>query len=259
MAGKPLLVAGIDPSAPEVMLRPDLAALSPALIIFDKDGTLIDFHAMWGQWVIELARRLESVTGLDLAGRLFQALDFDPHSGRIAPEGNLAVTPMAGLRDLTAAVLRQIDLVPADIEGVLAQTWHQPDPVVLAQPLTDLALLFTTLQRAGFKIAIATSDDRRPTEDLLDAWQLTHLVHGLVCADDGLPIKPAPEMVLALCRRLKVLPQNTVVVGDNAPDLQMGRRAGAAVTIGVLSGVGNVTALTPWADLVLNSIAELVE
>lgn len=244
---------------PVVKLRPDLAVLSPALIIFDKDGTLIDFHAMWSRWATALAGRLEGETGLNLAERLFQIMDFDPHSGHITPEGNLAITPLAGLRALAVAVLHEFGLAPGEAERALMKAWHTPDPSALAQPLTDLTRLFTTLRRTGFQIAIATSDDRRPTEAMLDVLKLTPLVDGLVCADDGLPIKPGPDMVLALCHRLNVLPQQTIVVGDNIPDLQMGRNAGVALTIGVLSGVGSVTALAPWADLVLNSIAELVE
>ena len=29
-------------------------------VLFDKDGTLIDFNAMWATWLIDLAGRLES-------------------------------------------------------------------------------------------------------------------------------------------------------------------------------------------------------
>ena len=32
-------------------------------IIFDKDGTLIDFDFMWGRWTLQLAERLQTVTG----------------------------------------------------------------------------------------------------------------------------------------------------------------------------------------------------
>ncbi|HTC85980.1 MAG TPA: hypothetical protein VK656_04720, partial [Candidatus Acidoferrum sp.] len=36
------------------------------LVVFDKDGTLIEFHAMWGGWTADLARDL--VAGLAPAG-----------------------------------------------------------------------------------------------------------------------------------------------------------------------------------------------
>ena len=36
------------------------------LLIFDKDGTLIEFHLMWGGWVDRLASRLAAATGLTL-------------------------------------------------------------------------------------------------------------------------------------------------------------------------------------------------
>src|SRR5579859_8241246 len=48
------------------------------LIIFDKDGTLIDFDAMWGGWVEALAARLETITGARLAQALFQSMGYDP-------------------------------------------------------------------------------------------------------------------------------------------------------------------------------------
>jgi hypothetical protein len=30
------------------------------LVVFDKDDTLIDFNAMWGDWITDLARHLEA-------------------------------------------------------------------------------------------------------------------------------------------------------------------------------------------------------
>ena len=35
-------------------------------IIFDKDGTLIDFDAMWGGWTIHLAGQLHEISGVDI-------------------------------------------------------------------------------------------------------------------------------------------------------------------------------------------------
>lgn len=238
---------------------PQVAEIEPELIIFDKDGTLIDFHTMWGVWVTELAQRLEAIVDLSISDRLFEAMEFDPVSGHIEPNGPLAVTPMAGLRTLTVEVLNAAGLSFRAAEAAVMTAWHVPDPVALARPVTNLAALFGALRFCGTKIAIATSDDRLATEATLAKLGVAPLVDAVVCADDGLPLKPAPEMVLAICRTLKAMPAKTVVVGDNVADLQMGRAAGAGLTIGVLSGVSSAEILAPYADLLLPAVDGLIE
>ncbi|MCL4297831.1 MAG: HAD family hydrolase [Anaerolineae bacterium] len=241
-------------------LIPALAQLNPALVIFDKDGTLIHFEAMWGAWAIDLAQKLEAITGRSMAERLYKALDFYADTGQIAPHGALSVTPMAGLRLLTIQVLvGDMGLSPAAAEAAVAKVWQTPDPVATAHPLADLDRLFAALRVHGLHIAVATSDDRAPTAATLAKLGLADFVAALACGDDGIPIKPEPDMVLTLCRTLGVLPAKTVVVGDNVADLQMGRAAGAGLVVGVLSGVSSAEILGPHADIVLPSVAGLVE
>ena len=239
-------------------LHPRVASIEPALIIFDKDGTLIDFKAMWGGWMIGLAQQLEQMTSLSIASQLFEAMDFEPTTGYIAPEGNLAVTPMAELRDLTSQVLRESGLSKAKLAEIMPKVWHTPNPIQ-AQPLADLSSLFGTLRAHGLKIAIATSDDHAPTESLVAAWSLSPLVDVIVGADDGIPIKPAPDVVLYICDILNISPNKTVMVGDNVADLQMGQAAGVGLTVGVLSGVSTAADLTGEADIVLSAIGELIK
>ena len=239
-------------------LNPQLAAFAPQLVIFDKDGTLVDFHALWGGWATELAQRLETVTGQPIANRLFRAMDFDPRTGQILSGGHLAVAPMADLRALTRNVLHTAGLSPQATEAAMAVAWHTPTPNALVRPLTDLSALFSTLQANQIKVAIATSDDRALTEATLAQLNIASLVDALLCADDGLPIKPAPDMILAICRRLNIPPAKTVMVGDNDVDLHMGRAAAVGLTIGVLSGLGQATNLAGDADILLPSVEELL-
>ena len=42
----------------------DLKHFKAQAIIFDKDGTLIDFDAMWGGWALVLAEQLHQVSGI---------------------------------------------------------------------------------------------------------------------------------------------------------------------------------------------------
>jgi phosphoglycolate phosphatase len=244
---------------PDFSLHAQVTAVQPALIVFDKDGTLIDFDAMWGGWLAGLAVRLEAQTGLSLAAELFEVMAYDPQDGRIDPQGRLAIAPMAELWQESADLLQRRGLAATVAGETLAAVWQPPDPVALAHPLADLPALFSRLRQQGVKIAVATSDDRKPALATLAGLGLCDWVDAVVAADDNLAGKPAPDMVLRLCRQLDVPASRTVVVGDTTADLQMGRAAGAGLVVGVLSGVSGGDLLTPYADLVLNSVAELIQ
>ena len=228
------------------------------LVVFDKDGTIIEFGAMWGGWAVGLAEALRAATGLPIAQPLFAMLGYDPATRAISPHGGLAATPMARLRDRTREILVAAGLGEADAERALEVAWHAPDPVALARPLGDLPALFGRLRNDGRRVAIATSDDRDPTERTLAALGVTEFIDAIVCADDGNPVKPAPEMVLHLCRVLGVAPGRTAVVGDSPADLAMARAAGAGLTVGVLTGVGSRADLEPLADAVIDSVEQLL-
>src|SRR5438309_11458661 len=70
------------------------------LLIFDKDGTLIDFHLMWAGWIGALATRLEQATRRPLRGGLYGLLGVDSDTGLVQAHGLLAATPMARIREL---------------------------------------------------------------------------------------------------------------------------------------------------------------
>lgn len=227
------------------------------LAIFDKDGTLIDFHLMWSGWVRALARGLGTAHGTSLDDIVYPMMGLDPMSGRVYPHGALAATPMSRLRAALVATLVEHGLESGEAARVVGAAWHSPDPVEVARPIADLPGLFTALREAGTRIAIATSDDRTPTERTLAHLGVADLVEAVVCADDGRPVKPSPDAVHWICRTLGVPESRTAVIGDAPADLRMGRSAGVALVVGVLTGVGDTIALAPLADLIVPSIADL--
>ncbi len=213
---------------------------------------------MWAGWVEDLVRRLGSALGRPVEAALYPALGFDPVSGRAAAGSPLAAMPMAALRRLSEDVLVSSGDLSRDAAArIVAAAWQPPDPVGLAHPLTDLPRLFRRLRAAGSRVAVATADDRRPTAATLAALGVLPLVDVLLCADDGLPLKPDPAMILRACRDAGVPPSATAVVGDAPADLEMGRSAGAGLVVGVLSGIGTRPELEPLADVVVPSIAVL--
>ena len=227
------------------------------LIVFDKDGTLIEFHLMWGGWVDELARRLEAGTGLTLREGLYALLGVEQASGLVLAHGLMAATPMRRIREVVEGYVADAGAGAAAARDAVGRAWHAPDPVALAQPVTDLRGVLGRLRARVPTFAVATSDDRDPTERTLAALGVADEFAALSCADDGRPTKPAPDPVLHLCAELGIAPQRTAVVGDAPADLRMARAAGAARAIAVLTGVGDRSVLEPLADVVLASIEEL--
>ncbi|HEU4920044.1 MAG TPA: HAD family hydrolase [Candidatus Limnocylindrales bacterium] len=242
------------------MSGPALAPLLDGidLVVFDKDGTLLDFEAMWGGWAAELGRRLEAATKRPVAGDVFAAIGFDPVSEHVRPGSPLAIATMGQLEEVVAAVIRRWCPNVAAARRAVETAWFEPDPVATAVPTADLGRLFEALVGDGRRIAVATTDVRAPTEATLRALGLRRFVSALACGDDGVGVKPDPAMVLAVCRALGAEPARTAVVGDTPADLAMGRSAGLGRVVGVLTGVGSREDLEPLADALLVSVGELL-
>ncbi|MEA2549876.1 MAG: hypothetical protein QOI00_2166 [Chloroflexota bacterium] len=237
------------------MLHPILDGID--LVVFDKDGTLISFEAMWTGWVRDLGTRLELASRRPVAGDVFMTIGYDPVANRILPGGPMAIGTMGGIQELVGAVLRRWCPSVSAARRILAEAWFEPDPVEHAVPLADLPGLFAALRSAGRRIAVATTDDRAPTEATLAGIGVAGLVDTLVCGDDDGPTKPEPAALVAVADRLGTTIGRTAMVGDTTADLRMARAAGARA-IGVASGVESAVDLALHADLIVDTVAELV-
>src|SRR5262245_20893441 len=99
----------------------------PDLIIFDKDGTLIEFHAMWSDWIEQLAARLAAAAGRPLAPDYLTHIGYDTALRRTLAGGRLAKHSMADFHTLTVEYLHSLG-VP-DAARVTAEVWSVPDPI----------------------------------------------------------------------------------------------------------------------------------
>lgn len=228
--------------------RSDLKA-----VLFDKDGTLLDFHATWRPLLRETTLDLTDGDEVE-ATRLLGLGGFDVASGRIAAGSVLAVGNTIDLvalwyPDANDARRRRIqDRIDARTRDRAARQ---------SVPVHGLAETLEALAEAGYLLGIATNDTTSGAYAAMDALGLADRFCSIIGYDAVRRPKPAADMVQAFCRAASVSALEVVVVGDSCHDLDMARNAGAGAAIGVLNGTSGRDDLAPLADLMIDSIADL--
>jgi phosphoglycolate phosphatase len=222
-------------------------------ILFDKDGTLIDYAASWGP--VNLKAALLAAGGdAALAAGLLTAGGCDTATGVAGPDTVLAAGNTVEIAACWVAAGARLGL--ADLIRTLDTLFSES--ATLAVPVTDLPVLLRRLAGRGFKLGIASSDNERSIRLAAAYLGIDGFLDFVVGYDSGAGHKPDPGMVHAFCRATGLLPGEIAMVGDNTHDLAMGRAAGVGLTIGVLTGTGTAASLAAFADHCLASI-ELLE
>lgn len=82
------------------------------------------------------------------------------------------------------------------------------------------------IKNMGLKTGIVTSKRRELVQRGVDLIGLSETFDALVTPEDTEKSKPDPEPVLLGCKKLGVLPEETIYVGDSLFDLEAGKGAG---------------------------------
>ncbi|MFF3017515.1 phosphonatase-like hydrolase [Streptomyces sp. NPDC057939] len=131
----------------------------------------------------------------------------------------------------------------------------------LVAPLPGAREAVERLRAEGRAVVLTTGFARVTQDAILDALGWQDLADLTLCpADAGGRGRPFPDMVLTAFLRTGAVAdvRDAVVVGDTSYDVLSGRRAGAGIVAGVLTGAHDRAALTgSGATHVLGSVAEL--
>lgn len=82
------------------------------------------------------------------------------------------------------------------------------------------------LRARGGKLVLTTNKTASDARTILAKLGVAELFDRIIGDGEGLALKPAPDMLLAVMRQFAVAPEETVMVGDNHTDLGAARRAG---------------------------------
>lgn len=221
-------------------------------ILFDKDGTFVDFNATWGP-AIESAMRTMAAGDADAFARLCSANHYDPARRRLAPTSPFIAEASAdfALRWADALGVAMTSEFHRRMDGLL-----DAGALAHAEPIGDPADVFATLRAMGYLVGVITNDTEAGARAQCAKLGLADLVDDVIGYDSGHGRKPGPGQILAFADRHGVPPAAMMMVGDTTHDLHAARAA-AVTAIGVLSGFAGRETLAPLADHVLPDLMHL--
>ncbi|HVP92215.1 MAG TPA: HAD family hydrolase [Acidobacteriota bacterium] len=231
------------------------------LIIFDKDGTLINQHLL----LLELARaRKNSIkkhVGKEVAELWEKAVGVDLKKDKIDHSGPLATAPRREELLVAATAFYSSGFSWDEAKQVARMAYDYADSRMTAPYgsilLEGAAETLKRLKKHGFKLAIASTDTHKRTEESFKALKMFSLFDAIVGSDEVTDGKPSPDMIFEVLRRTNSKLHETVIVGDSVLDMQMGVNAKVKACVGVLTGFTSKKKLQQLTDVVISSIAEL--
>ncbi len=212
---------------------------SPAAVLFDMDGTLVDTEDLWWDACVEVADGLGSPLGEADREALF---------GLSVEDAALHIT--AALDSTGGPGARAVEAMLTD-----AFTGRLENGVTT---LPGAVALLEALRAAGIPAGLVSASPR-PVVDLVLETVGGHRFRLSVAAGDSARNKPAPDPYLAAAARLGVDPAACVAIEDSPTGVASARSAGCAViVVGPSVAVDGVTAVPTLKSVDLPLLRRLV-
>lgn len=226
-------------------------------ILFDKDGTLLDYYATWMPANHEAALTVAQKDD-GLARRLMLAGGYDPAEDRVRTGSVLAAGSNWEIAECWSLAMKGHRLQrPAEaLIGLIDEVFERRGQEG-AVPVTDLVPFLSNLKRRELFLGVGTNDSEQGALRSLGRFGVVKMFDFLAGYDSGHGTKPGPGLVHGFCADTGLAPDEVMVVGDNLHDLEMGRAAEVGVLVGVLTGTSLREELTDHADHILGSVTEL--
>jgi phosphoglycolate phosphatase len=222
-------------------------------ILFDKDGTLVDFNATW--FAVADLMAMEAAQGdRGQADRLLEVAGYDFAAKCFKPDSVFAAGTNRDVVDLWFPRLSSQERMDA-LHRFNEITALQGSQMAVALP--GMAQALAALHAKPYRLGVATNDSTAGCEKTLLALGVAQLFDAAYGYDAVANPKPAPDTIIAFCDLTGLKPSEIAMVGDNRHDLEMARAGGCGLAIGVLSGTGTRGSLAPMAHAVLDSVVDL--
>lgn len=229
-------------------------------IIFDKDGTLIQFHEFW----ISVAEKVlydiinKYKIHKNISKKIFPAIGIQ--GNKLIPDGIFAAKTSFDLAKTWFEILQIPDLTLNEFFSIITTLFekysHQQKNNIRLFP--GIKNVIIKLKDMHYTLAVITNDNLASTLQTLELTGIKPYIDFLGTDNGEIPAKPNPGWGKKFCDEFDLTPGQVIMVGDTPIDMQFGKNCGF-YTIGVLNGVSDNENLQPDADEIIPSATDIFQ
>jgi pyrophosphatase PpaX len=203
-------------------------------VIFDLDGTLIDSN-----WV-HLQSWRSALKMLGLQARDPEVID------------RLGLRALDIAKSLVSSHDEQTAMKLVELKSQLFEkAWR-----LEVKPRYGALEMLRIMKARGVKSAVASSNSNYRISKTIRYFGMDLFLDAIVGVDEVEAGKPDPALVLAAIKKLKVIPKESIYVGDSRYDIEAGQAAGAQTAL-LLQPVAAQSGLRIEPDYRLKSLYQL--
>ena len=220
-------------------------------ILFDKDGTLLQFTEGWVDSIVEFLE--EKTIDEDKKKKLFKEIGIREDGG--VEENSILSSETA--MDLAIIFSKYLDEdlgeIYREIDDHLLNYLKENNKFI--RETCDLRSLFEALKDRGILIGIFTSDNYRQAKYSMDYLGLDSFID-FYAAADIYKKKPNKESLEVFKRKYSLEDQEIIIVGDSRVDMVFGENT---IKVGVLCGTGSREMLAKYTDNIIDDPSQVLK
>lgn len=258
-------------------MRKVSAAFRPKAFVFDLEGTLVDHKCRQAKIVeealasqgIKLRFKISSIYFLRSFPEFHDKRDFFKAVLALNRQKSaIKILANASSAEAVKRIRRAINKLPAGGNEILESAVEKyselrRNPSIyeeLQKTIKGVCKMLEELHRKGVKIAVVSNANEAQAKALVEKHGLKLFIDVLVFDNGIIPKKPHPASILEAASALNVDVDDCVVVDDSVAGIEAGKRAGAALTVGVLTGNSTRKMLeSSKPNLIIGSVGNLLK